>query len=153
MRMKEALMGLILMPLFISPMALSATAQRGRHMNDQMPKYDLNTEVIVKGTVKEVLHMTPATPRESSGRMAGMGGTHIKVETDKGIFDVHLGPSRYLAEKKFTVNQGDAVEIKGSLVKIDGSDAVIAREITKGSEQLLLRDSNGIPLWSGSQFR
>lgn len=148
----HVLIGLMLVTLCIWPMPSSA-AQRGMNMNAQMPKYDVKTEVTVKGTIKEVQHMTPATTPRGRGRMSGMDGTHIKIETDKGPVDVHLGPSRYLAEKKFTVNQGDAVEITGSMVKIAGSDALIAREITKGNEKLVLRDSKGIPLWSGSQFR
>jgi hypothetical protein len=85
--------------------------------------------------------------------MAGMGGTHLKLTTKEGIVEVHLGPSAYLAEKKFTINKGDFLGIKGSLVKIDGIDAVIARELTKGKDTLLLRDANGIPLWSGAQSR
>jgi hypothetical protein len=48
-------------------------------------------------------------------------------------------------EKCFTVNKGDTVETKGSLVKIQGNEALIAREMTKGSEKLALRDANGIP--------
>jgi hypothetical protein len=82
-----------------------------------------------------------------------MGGTHLKLVTEKGTMDVHLGPAAYLADKKFIVDKGDVVEIRGSVVKIGGNEAVIAREVTKGSEKLVLRDANGIPLWSGPRYR
>jgi DNA/RNA endonuclease YhcR with UshA esterase domain len=127
-----------------------AAAQLG--MNRKMPQYDPRTEVTIKGTVEEVQKQTMHTP-PGRGRMAGMGGTHLKLVTEKGTMDVHLGPAAYLADKKFIVNKGDGVEIRGSLVKIGGNEAVIAREVTKGSEKLVLRDANGIPLWSGSRYR
>jgi DNA/RNA endonuclease YhcR with UshA esterase domain len=123
--------------------------QRG--MNRNVAQYDPKTEVTIKGTVGEVQNQTPA-PR-GRGAMAGMTGTHIKLVTETRTMDVHLGPAAYLADKKFTVNKGDVVEIRGSLVKIGGTEAVIAREVTKGSEKLVLRDANGIPLWSRARYR
>ena len=85
--------------------------------------------------------------------MAGMGGVHLTLTTKDGSKDVHLGPSTYLAEKKFTMHKGDTLEITGSLVKMGGAEAVIAREVKKGSETLVLRDKNGKPLWSGYRSR
>jgi hypothetical protein len=44
--------------------------------------------------------------------------------------------------------------VTGSLVKMMGNmEAVIAREVKKGSETLVLRDKNGMPLWSGYRSR
>ena len=39
--------------------------------------------------------------------------------------------------------------IRGSRVKIDGEEAIIAREIKKGDKTLVLRDENGVPMWRG----
>lgn len=50
-------------------------------------------------------------------------------------------------------NVQTAVEVTGSLVKIEGNDALIAREITKVNEKLVLRDAKGTPLWSRSASR
>jgi DNA helicase TIP49 (TBP-interacting protein) len=127
-----------------------AAAQRG--MNRNTPQYDPKTEVTIRGNVEEVQKRMMHTP-PGRGAMAEMGGTHLKLGTEKGTMDVHLGPAAYLADKKFTVNKGDVVEIRGSLVKIGGNEALIAREVTKGSEKLVLRDANGIPLWSGPRYR
>jgi hypothetical protein len=62
---------------------------------------------------------------------------------------VHVGPSAYLASKNFSIKQGDKLTILGSKVQYQGSDFLIAKEITKGTEVLTLRNSAGFPLWSG----
>jgi DNA/RNA endonuclease YhcR with UshA esterase domain len=143
MRLKQGVSPLIVLTLAVWLVAPAVNAQRGM--------YDPKAEITVKGTVEEVQQMTPSGPPPGRGRMGAMGGTHIKLATGKGTYDVHLGPSKYLAEKQFTVQKGDAIEVTGSVIKIDGRDALIAREVTKGNEKLLLRDANGIPLWSGSK--
>jgi hypothetical protein len=107
-----------------------------------------------RGTVLEVKELSPSTSRpQGRGRMAAMAGTHIELASGNRTYDVHLGPSRYLTEKKFSVKKGETVEVIGSLVKIEGNDALIAREITKGDEKLVLRDAKGTPLWSRSPSR
>jgi hypothetical protein len=150
MRLRELLGSAMILTLVVWIASPLAVAQRG--MNRNMPQYDPKTEVTIKGTVEEVQKQTPRMP-QGKGVMGGMGGIHLKLATEKGAMDVHLGPAAYLADKKFTVNKGDVVEVKGSLVKIGENEAVIARELTKGSEKLVLRDANGIPLWSGARYR
>ncbi len=48
----------------------------------------------------------------------------------------------------FTFATGDQVEVIGSKVKMDGADAVLAREVKKGGKTLTLRNARGIPAWS-----
>jgi hypothetical protein len=38
-------------------------------------------------------------------------------------------------------------------VKIEGADALIAREVKKGGKTLTLRDAQGVPAWSGGRRR
>jgi DNA/RNA endonuclease YhcR with UshA esterase domain len=139
---------LVAVSTFVIALTASTTAQQ--RMNAGEPRYDPKTEVTVSGTVEEVQTQTPTAPR-GRGPMTGMmmGGTHLKLKTDKGIMDVRLGPSGYLAEKKFTVTKGDTLEVVGSLVKVEGGDALIARQIKRGKDKLELRDQSGKPLWSG----
>ena len=54
-------------------------------------------------------------------------------------------------KEPYALAEGDAIEVKGSRGKMDGSDAILAREIKKGSQTLKLRDEKGIPLWSHSR--
>lgn len=125
---------LTFLTMFLTVSALSQT--RG------MRNYDLKTETTIKGTVEEV--------QQQTGRR-GWSGIHLLVKTDAGTITVHVGPSSYVADKQFSFAKGDAVEIVGSKVTMAGSDALIAREITKDGKTLVLRNAQGIPEWSGGR--
>lgn len=116
----------------------AAFGQRG------VRNYNPATEVTVQGTVEEVRQVT---------RGQGWGGTHLTLKTNQGTLDVHLGPSNFLEAKKFTISKGDHVEVLGSKVQYQGHDALIAREVTKGDQKLILRNAQGIPEWSGGRRR
>ncbi len=119
--------------------ATTAFAQPGR--GPGMPRYDKATETTLRGTVQEV--------QSHQGRMGGTG-THLLLKTETGLVDVHVGPTNWLADKKYTFANGDALQVLGSKVTIDGKDAFLAREITKGEAKMVLRNENGIPAWSGA---
>lgn len=124
--------------LLLTASMASAQGRPGPGMG--MPRYDKTTEVTVKGTVEAVV------PQQ--GRM-GMGGTHLTFKTETGQYDVHLGPAAWLSEKKYDFAKGDALEVVGSSLTINGEKALIAREITKGDVTITLRNADGIPAWSG----
>ena len=71
------------------------------------------------------------------------------INTDKETIEVHVAPSWYLADQDFEITTKDNIVIKGSRINVDGKPAIIAREIKKGDRILVLRDKNGVPLWSG----
>lgn len=71
------------------------------------------------------------------------------LRSEAGVQDVHLGPSAFVSSKKFEFAKGDAITVTGSKVKLAGQDAILAREIKKGSQVLTLRDAKGFPLWAG----
>ena len=124
----------------------------GRSMH--RPLYDPSTETTVKGTVQEVQELTGKPMPGLSGTMSstcprGWSGAHLTLRTDQGTLIVHVGPTAYLMSKNFSFSKGDELTITGSKVKYQGSDFLIAREITKGSQVLTLRDAKGFPLWSG----
>jgi hypothetical protein len=106
--------------------------------------YNPATETTVKGTVEEVKTMR--------GRR-GWGGTHLDLKTESGTFDVHLGPSAFIAGKNFKFAKGDQIEVTGSKVKFDGHDEIIAREVKMDGKVLTLRNAQGIPEWSGGRRR
>ena len=103
------------------------------------PRYDPKTEVTVAGTIEEV-QLLPGHHRGT--------GTHLMVKTKSGTMEVHVGPTAYLEKQQFSFAKGDEIEVVGSQVKIAGTDALLARQITKAGKTLSLRDQNGIPLWS-----
>jgi hypothetical protein len=44
-------------------------------------------------------------------------------------------------------NKGDEIEVTGSKVKFNGTDTILAREITRGQDSFVFRDENGKPVW------
>jgi hypothetical protein len=104
--------------------------------------YDPATEATVTGTVEEV--------RQIPGPGKGPGGLHLMLRTDAGVQEIDVGPAAFVSSKSITFAKGDSISVTGSRVSRDGGSAIIAREIKKGDQLLTLRDSKGLPLWSGA---
>ena len=119
-------------------------AQRRKGQMHGMPRYDTATEVTLRGTITKVETQT--------GRM-GWDGTHLVVSFDAETLTVHVGPSNYLEQQGFSFVTGDQIEVTGSRIKLEGTDVLIARAITKGEKVLTLRNSEGIPAWSRNRWR
>ncbi len=102
--------------------------------------YDPSTEATVKGTVEKVMEVT--------GKR-GWNGIHLTLRADDQSYDVHVGPSDYVSTNGFAFTAGDPIEVTGSKIKTGGADSIIAREIKKNGKVLTLRNSQGIPMWSG----
>lgn len=64
------------------------------------------------------------------------------------IVDVYLCPESFLEEIGVGFSKGDEIVVTGSKVKPDGADLVLAREVVRGNDTLVLRDDKGIPVWS-----
>ena len=47
-----------------------------------------------------------------------------------------------------TFKKGDEITLTGSKVKQGDSDLVLAREVVKGTDALVLRDDKGQPVWN-----
>jgi DNA/RNA endonuclease YhcR with UshA esterase domain len=133
--MKVTQGSLVITMLLAACLAGSAFAQVG---SNARRLYDPNTEITVKGTVEKVTEIGEQ----------GRTGTHLTLRTNEQTYDVHVGPSAYVAASGFTFLAGDQVEVTGSKIKVGGSDAIVAREIRKDGKVLTLRDRQGIPKWS-----
>jgi hypothetical protein len=44
--------------------------------------------------------------------------------------------------------KGDEIALTGSKIKWGESDLILAREVVKGTDTLVLRDAKGNPVWS-----
>lgn len=108
------------------------------------PRYDVATVVTVSGEVTAV--------DNQSGR-AGMTGVHLSIRTASGVAFVHLGPEAFIEGKGIIVAVGDKVEVVGSRVTVASAPVLLAREFTRGGTTVALRDSAGVPLWSGQGMR
>ena len=139
-------MAVVLSLILTSSMALAAwrgwRGSGGWGMGSQYNRmYNPSTVDTLSGTVESIEKITP---------MKGMhSGVHILLKTDKETIDVHLGPEWYIERLDTKIEKGDKVEVKGSRVTISGKPAMIAAEVKKGDNSLILRDSAGIPAWAG----
>jgi hypothetical protein len=105
-----------------------------------LPKYDLATETKMKGTVQEL-----KLPEKGSDKD---GAAHLMVKSGADTLDVYLCPKSFLEDMGSTLAKGDEVSLTGSKVKQDGADMILAREVVKGNDTLVLRDDKGKPVWN-----
>ena len=111
------------------------------------PVYAPNTETTVKGTVEQV--KTAYLPgggfsQQAEGKFSGP--IYLNLKADSGMLTVVLGPSWFVESKGFKFATGDQIEVTGS--KFHDEDTIIAREIKRGDQILVLRNGQGIPEWS-----
>jgi hypothetical protein len=111
---------------------LSATAQ------SNLPKYDLTTETKMKGTVEALKLPEKGNVKEWA---------HLVLKSGDSTIDVYLCPKSFLDDMGSNLAKGDEVSLTGSKVKQGDADLILAREVVKGSDTLVLRDEKGKPVW------
>ena len=102
------------------------------------PKYDPKTETKLKGTVEDVKNVTTN----------GENAVHLMVKSGDTVQEVCLCPKAFLDEVAMGFAKGDEIEVTGSKQKTDGGDVILAREVVKGNNTLVLRDKQGNPVWT-----
>lgn len=102
------------------------------------PKYDAATESKMKVTVEEL--KLPAKGKEKEV-------AHLVVKSGSETLDIYLCPKSFLDDMGATYVKGDEVTVTGSKIKQDSGDVILAREVVKGTDTLLLRDDKGKPVW------
>ena len=111
-------------------------AQNQKSQESNQPKYDLSTETKLKGTVEEV--KLPSSPKEIA---------HLLVKVGADTVDVYLCPKSFLDDMGETFNKADEITLTGSRVKVGEADLILAREIVRATDTLVLRDAKGNPVW------
>jgi DNA/RNA endonuclease YhcR with UshA esterase domain len=66
---------------------------------------------------------------------------------DGSTIELHLAATKYIKSYEMLFNKGDEIEVTGSKVKFNGTDTILAREITRGQDSFVFRDENGKPVW------
>jgi hypothetical protein len=134
--------------LSVAPLALQAQGWRGwRGSGGWGPgtryvgMYNPGNVRTISGVIISVERFVPVR-----GMSAGI---HVVVRTGSETLPVHLGPEFYIERLDTRIERGDTIEVKGSLVTLDGKDIIIAAEVRKGGEVLVLRDAKGFPAWAG----
>jgi hypothetical protein len=103
------------------------------------PKYDLHTETKMKGTVDEV--KLPAKGNEKEV-------VHLLLKNGEDVVDLYFCPKSFMDDMGVSFSKGDELAFTGSKVKYGGVDLILAREVLKGTETLVLRDEKGTPVWN-----
>ena len=116
---------------------LSVVAQKAQETSP--PKYDVHTETKMKGTVEEM----KLPPKGSEKEVA-----HLLVKSGADSVDVYLCPKSFLDDMGVSLSKGDEIALTGSKVKQGEADLILAREVVKGSDTLVLRDDKGNPVWT-----
>jgi hypothetical protein len=101
------------------------------------PKYDLQTEVKLKGIVQEI------KPAENA-----KDNIHLMLKSTDETIDISLCPKSFLDDMGTSFAKGDEISLTGSKVKLETASLVLAREVVKGNDKLLLRDEKGSPVWN-----
>lgn len=122
--------------LFLVFSTLPLVAQKAQETNS--PKYDLQAETKMKGTVEEV--KLPPKGREKEI-------VHLLVKTTADTADVYLCPKSFLEMMGMNFSKGDELGLTGSRIKQGELELILVREIVKGTDTFVLRDGKGSPVW------
>jgi hypothetical protein len=100
---------------------------------------------------------TPNAEKSFSGTVERM--TEHECEICKGVewslilksaagqIEVRLGPKAFFQEHDFFLSRGDSISVKGIQYTERGKEIVLANEVRKGGEHLILRGDHGRPAW------
>lgn len=102
------------------------------------PKYDAATETKMKGTVEDLKLPEKGHEKEI---------VHLVMKNGDQTVDVYLCPKSFIDDMGVTFTKGDEISFTGSKITVGGAEMMLAREIVKGQDTLVLRDDKGKPVW------
>jgi hypothetical protein len=93
----------------------------------------------MKGTVDEI----KVPPKEN-----GKEVVHLLMKNGEDVVDLYFCPKSFMDDMGVSFSKGDELAFTGSKVKYAGADLILAREVVRGSDTLVLRDDKGNPVWN-----
>lgn len=103
--------------------------------------YNTDTEETLTGTVVNVQKIIP--------RGGGGSEVFVRLKTDNETVRVLIGPVWFLDHQAMEFKAGDKITVVGSRIVYVGRFLVIARTVTHGDQELVIRDKQGWPNWEG----
>ena len=103
------------------------------------PKYDLKAETKINGAVEETKLFEFATRKDF---------VELVIKSNEGKVVVYVCPKPFQDELGISFTKGEAITITGAKVKQQESEVILARELVKGQDTILLRDDKGNPVWN-----
>lgn len=104
---------------------------------ESVPEYDVSKETRFQGVIDEMKDRICPISR-------GVG-SHLTVKVDEKVYEVHVAPVKFVKMYGAAFQRGETVEIVG--VIIQGTEAILPREIRRGNQGLVFRDEKGRPIW------
>jgi hypothetical protein len=98
--------------------------------------YQAARETIISGKVLQYSATSTNAPM----------GAHITLQTSSGTVDVHAGNAQLINASHIALQSGDTISITGENVSFDNKTVFVARVIQKGTQSLVVRSQNGLPL-------
>lgn len=92
----------------------------------------------MKGTIEKIT----LPPKENGKEIA-----HVLLKTGTDTADVYLCPVLFLDDMGVSFSKGDEITLAGSKIRQGVADLILAREVVRGTDTLVLRDSKGNPVW------
>lgn len=124
------------------------TGRGGRMIFDPNTVTTISGEIVSVDQITKPRHNNQNTSQNNSRN--NHQGIHLILKAGDQTIDIHVGPSWYLEKENMVLTTGDQITVKGSQVTLNNNQSfVIAQEITKGNQVLVLRDGDGIPVWRG----
>ena len=102
------------------------------------PKYDATTETKLKGTVEDLKLPEKGHEKEI---------VHLVMKDGDQTVDIYLCPKSFIDDMGVTFSKGDEISFTGSKITVGGAEMMLAREVVKGQDTLVLRDNKGKPVW------
>jgi hypothetical protein len=107
----------------------------GTGPSEASPVYDLGKEINVQGTIQKI--ETVSGP--------GVLGTHLQLQTARGIVDAHLGTGAVASTRTLGLATGQSVNITGMMADVGGAPVLLARVLTTSNHIFILRNERGLP--------
>jgi hypothetical protein len=130
-------------PLFL---ALAVPSEQKDVVAGEEPRYESSSNIDAMMIVSDVKEVPPGS---------ALSGMHLLMRPESSkpnaeTTDVYLAPDDYLKDFGCHFGKGDRLQVKGSKVKFNGSQIVLAREVRMESTTVYLRDEHGVPYWKKS---
>lgn len=132
--------------MFVAMLPADAVAaQRGTGERDGVARQDVKPEVqTITGILKEI-KTDPC--QQTTGRSPV--GTHLLLQGEKALLNVHLGPASEVGDVVGMVRVGDTVEVKAFRTPRLPENQFIAASVKFGDQEIVLRDGFLRPRWAG----
>jgi hypothetical protein len=125
-------------PLLLLLCVPAGLSQKAPPVDSSLPKYDLQTEAKTDGVIDEVNQLSVGTRKDF---------TELIIKSGADKLHIYVSPKPFQEEIGVSFAKGDRVSVTGSKVKQDTSEVILARELVKGTDTLMFRDTKGNPVW------